>query len=786
MPTRTRRAEPGPFSDAQRITKRAAFPLSTHSLRAYQPFPFTSDLGFMMENQQADTIAAAEAFRQAVAMHERGQLDHAEQIYRAILDVNSNDTGSLYNLAILCFQRARYSDALLLLREVVSKLPDLAMAHNSLAIVLRHLTRLEEAEASCREALRIAPEYAEVYNTLGDTLAALGRFAEAEACCREALRLQPEYAEAHTNLGMVLTALGRPDEAEICCREALRLNPGNGRAQLNLSATLAALGRPEEAEICCREALRLNPGAAEAHLSLGTVLIALNRLEEAESCYRQAVHLSGANFAAHMSLGNALLLQRKRTEAAAHFGQAVSLKPDDQEALSAWFHERQHLCDWSDYGGIEVRVRSAVGGEPSPGTAFGFLALSSTPEEQLRLARRVATKLAPREIALLPRRQPRMGDRIRLGYLSRDFYYHATAFLLTGLIEQHDRRGFEVVGYSYGPDDGSTIRARVAAAFDRFVDIGRTPHRQAAELINRDAVDILIDLAGFASWCRTPILAYRPAPIQVNYLGYPGTMGADFIDYIIVDPFVVPTDQQPFFSERLVHLPDTYQCNDDKREIADRTPSRAECGLPEAGFVFCCFNNTYKITPAMFDIWMRLLRAVPGSVLWLLDANSGAKANLAREAAARGVGPEHIIFAPRLPLPEHLARHRLADLFLDTLPYNAHTTASDALWAGLPVLTCSGETFAGRVAGSLLRTIGLRELITTSLDEYEALALRLARDAPLLAQLRDNLAENRLTSPLFDTECFTRNLEAAYRQMWEMWRTGRSPTAFSVSPAARG
>jgi predicted O-linked N-acetylglucosamine transferase (SPINDLY family) len=282
--------------------------------------------------------------------------------------------------------------------------------------------------------------------------------------------------------------------------------------------------------------------------------------------------------------------------------------------------------------------------------------------------------------------------------------------------------------------------------------------------------------------CRTIILAYRPAPIQVNYLGYPGTIGAEFIDYIIVDPFVVPPDQQPFFSERLVHVPDCYQCNDDKREIAGCTPSRAQCGLPEQGFVFCCFNNSYKITPAFFDIWMRLLQALPQSVLWLLDANPWAKANLAGEAMARGIAPERLVFAPRLPLPEHLARHRLADLFLDTLPYNAHTTASDALWAGLPLLTCAGDTFTGRVGGSLLRALGLGELITTSLEEYEALALQLARDARLLVRLRARLAENQRTFPLFDTKRSARNLEAAYLQMHQIRREGRSPTAFSISP----
>ena len=299
------------------------------------------------------------------------------------------------------------------------------------------------------------------------------------------------------------------------------------------------------------------------------------------------------------------------------------------------------------------------------------------------------------------------------------------------------------------------------------------------ERIAADGVDILVDLKGYTQDARTQILAFRPAPIQVNYLGYPGTMGAPFMDYILVDDFVVPPDQQPFFTEKLVHLPGCYQVNDSQREISPQTPSRAECGLPEKGFVFCCFNNSYKITPEMFDVWMGLLKAVPGSVLWLLEGNRFVPANLCREAEARGVAAERLVFAPRKPLPEHLARHRLADLFLDTFPVNAHTTASDALWAGCPVLTLAGETFVSRVAGSLLRTVGLPELVTTSLEDYQAMALRLARDPELLAHVRARLEANRKNCPLFDGGQFARNLEKAYATMWDTYAARRETADFS-------
>jgi protein O-GlcNAc transferase len=395
------------------------------------------------------------------------------------------------------------------------------------------------------------------------------------------------------------------------------------------------------------------------------------------------------------------------SEAAYSFGVAVGLNPDNVDALFSWFHIRQIICDWSGYHEDEARVRTGVGAQALPAAAFRLLGFASTLGEQFAYARRVAARLAIPDSAVLSSTPPRAKERIRLGYLSANFHAHPVASLIAGLIEHHDRGRFEVIAYGFDTDDGSAMRCRLVAAFDRFVDISQRPDRDAARLIHADAVDILVDLHGYTPDCRAKILAYRPAPIQVNYLGYPGTMGADFIDYIIADRVVLPPEDQAFFSEQVVYLPDCYQPNDDRREIAERTPTRGECGLPERDFVFCCFNNNYKITPDFFDIWMRLLRSVPDSVLWLYEANLLVKANLAREAEARGVAPGRLVFAPKLGPAEHLARQRLADLFLDTLPYNAHTTASDALWVGLPVLTCTGNTFAGRVATSLLRAIGL-------------------------------------------------------------------------------
>ena len=518
---------------------------------------------------------------------------------------------------------------------------------------------------------------------------------------------------------------------------------------------LQAQGKLLEAVACYGRALELKPDFAEACFNRGKALQDLEKLDEAVACYRRA----------------------------------LELQPDFVAALFPLVHNLQHICHWQGLNALSQRLIDIVNGAVDGNRAFtaepfSFFALPivTTAAQQLRCAQLAVSSL-PKVSG--PMRRLVRKAKITIGYLSADFRAHATAWLVAELFEKHDRDRFAVFGYSYGPNDHGSMRARLESAFDRFVDLKDTTFAQAAERIAADEVDILVDLKGYTKDARTDILALRPAPIQVNYLGYPATMGAPFIDYILVDDFIVPASQQPFFTERLVHLPGCYQVNDSQREIAAHSPSRAECGLPEQGFVFCSFNNTYKITAEMFDVWMRLLQAVPGSVMWLLAGNRFAPANLCREAQARGIAAERLVFADRLPLPEHLARHRLADLFLDAFPVNAHTTASDALWAGCPLLTLAGETFVSRVAGSLLRALGLPELITTSLEEYQAMALRLARNADVLAGLRARLQLNRQTSPLFDARQFARNVEKAYVAMSEICVAGEKPRAFAVKPTVQ-
>jgi predicted O-linked N-acetylglucosamine transferase (SPINDLY family) len=412
--------------------------------------------------------------------------------------------------------------------------------------------------------------------------------------------------------------------------------------------------------------------------------------------------------------------------------------------------------------------------------AFRFLGYSSDPALQLACARQFIAREVPVRKPLLWSGEVWKNEKIRIAYVSCGFHQHPTAYLTAELLEIHDRSHFEIIGVSVGPDDQSEIRARLIRAFDRFYDVRSKTDQEVTSLLRELRVDIAVDRSGYTTNARPGIFAGRAAPVQVNYIGFPGTLAAKFYDYILADATVLPFDRQPFYTERIVHLPNSYLVNDTRRPVAARTPTRQECGLPAQGFVFCCFNNSYKITPPVFDIWMRLLSKMEGSVLWLFCDREGAEANLRREAAARNIDPGRLIFARRVPLADHLARHRLADLFLDTLPYNAHTTAADALWMGLPVVTCLGQSFAGRVAASLLRAVGMSDLVTSNPGEYEDLILRIAREPAMLQDLRDRLQRNKVTSPLFDTDLYRRNLESAYLRMLQAWQRGEPPASFTV------
>jgi protein O-GlcNAc transferase len=695
------------------------------------------------------------------------------------LVINPDHAVTLYNRGVILNELDRREEAIASYDRALTIKPDLAEALYHRGNALRDLARLEEAIASYDKALTLNPYYIETHNSRGNVLLALRRPEEAIASFERALTIRPDHAEALFNRGNALHELKRLEEAVVSYDKALAVRQDYAEALYNRGNTLFELERHEEALASYDKALPTRPDHIPTLNNRGNALQKIGRHEEALASYDQALAIKQDDANALYNRGNALLELERHREALASYGKAARIEPDHPYALGALANCALAMCDWTLAAELRDRLEAHIIAGKSIINPFTVLGYFDSPALQLQCAKTFIRSKIPQLPPPFWTGQVWRHDKIRIAYLSADFRQHATAFLTVDLFGLHDRSRFEVLGISYGRDDKSETRTRLVEAFDQFHDVASKTDRAVARLLHDLEVDIVIDLKGITYGARPAILAYRGAPIQVNYLGYPGTMGTNFVDYIVADRIVLPFDQQSHFPERIVHLPDCYQVNS-KRKMAVATPTRRDAGLPENGFVFCCFNNNYKITAPMFDVWIRLLAAVDGSVLWLLRDNASAEANLREEARLRGVDPSRLVFAARVTVEEHLARHRLADLFLDTLPFNAHTTASDALWTGLPVLTSSGCAFAGRVAASLLGAVGLPELVTLSLNDYEALGLRLASEPSLLTGFRHTLRQEGSAHALFDTRRFCRHLEAAFMTMWELWQCGESPRSFAV------
>ena len=548
----------------------------------------------------------------------------------------------------------------------------------------------------------------------------------------------------------------------------------------NKGVTLHELKRYDEAIVHYDKALGLKPEYAEAWSNKGVTLHELKRYDEAIAHYDKALSLKPGFAEAWSNKGVTLNEFKRFDEAIAHYDKALSLKPDIDWASGDLLHIKMKICDWSALAESLEDIAKKVVANEKVAQPFTLLALNDDVLLHKKSSEIYVQSRYPFNPVLGPIPRRPQSQKIRVGYFSADFHNHATGYLMAEFFELHDKSQFELVGFSFGPITNDGMRQRLEKSFDQFIEVGNRPDIEIARLSRDLNMDIAVDLKGFTQDSRTGVFAHRAAPIQVNYLGYPGTMVADYIDYIIADKTLISPELQSCYSEKVIYLPDSYQVNDRKRLISERQFTKQELGLPEGSFVFCCFNNNYKILPATFEGWIRILRAVEGSVLWLLQDNSWAVENLKKEAEKQGVAPDRLVFAERLPLPEHLARHRQADLFLDTFPCNAHTTTSDALWAGLPVLTLMGRSFASRVAASLLNAIGLPQLITFTQKEYEALAIELATNPKKLVDIKLKLARNRLNAPLFDTPLFTKNLEAAYIKMMEQYQADLQPDHMAI------
>ncbi|HXW72818.1 MAG TPA: tetratricopeptide repeat protein [Methylocella sp.] len=739
--------------------------------------------GHAISTPPTPILSTAELLTNAIEHLGSTRFGEAEAAYAEVLRREPDNFLARHHLGLIAHQKGDHVSAVEQIEEALAIKPDYVEALSNLGAVQRALGNLEAALDATGRAFAIAPGFAQAYSNHGNALEDQGLLEAALIYYRKAISLNPNFVEANLNCANVLRKLNLSDEAADICKTTVSRRPDSADAYLTYGNILRELGEIDKAAEAFQRAFRLRPGFTEAYINLGNLLLAKADFQEALDIFQRALTLNPSLAEAHAAKGAALEGLGRLKEAIHSYQSAVQLNPDLLTVRTWLHHKRRMICDWDGITDEEIKLRERMAASAEAVHPFPTLSMSLTSLEHLNIAHNFAkTFTYP---AFIHQRQSRARrQRLKVGYVSADFCRHATALLMVELFERHDKSRFETFAYSHGPDDRSELSIRLRNAFDHFIDLRGLTDAKAAQLIKEREIDILIELKGYTKDARTGIAARRPAPIQVSFIGFPGTLGADFIDYIIADPIVLPLDQQSSYREKIVHLPNCYQPNDTKRIISSLAPTRSGNGLPEDGFVFCSFNNSYKITPEIFDVWMRLLSAIPGSVLWLLDANELVKDNLRREAIKRGIEASRLVFAPRLASPEHLARHRLADLFLDTLPYNAHTTASDALWTGLPVLTCRGSTFAGRVAASLLEAAGVKELITDSIAAYEAVALRLARDPAYLQSLRHKLLSNIHSSPLFDIANYTRHFESALDRMWEIFANGGEPASFAVAPVA--
>ena len=701
-------------------------------------------------------------------------LDEALTSYDRAIEFKRDYAEAYYNRGNVLKELKRLAEALTSYDLAIEFKRDYAEAYSNRGNVLKDFKHLEEALKSYDCAIEFKRDFCEAYSNRGITLQELKRLDEALTSYDRAIEFKRDYAEAHYNRGTVLQELKRLDEALTSYDRAIECKPDYTEAYYNRGNALQELKRLDKALTSYDRAIECKPDFAEAYLNRGTVLQELNRLDEALTSYGSAIEFKRDYAEAYYNRATVLHELKRLDEALTSYDRAINLKPDYEYLYGFKLHTKMFMCDWqnfeADIQSLSLQITQGQKSSPS----FPLLALIDSLPVQRKTSEIWIKDKHPINTSLgsIPKSLRR--NKIRIGYYSADFNEHPVSYLIAELFEIHDKNSFELIAFYSGLPNSSDIHKRVASAFDRFIDVRLQSDKDVA-LMSRDlGIDIAIDLTGLTQHSRVGIFSYRAAPIQLSYIGYLGTMGADYYDYLIADKKIIPLESQQYYKEKIVYLP-SYQVNDSKREIADNTFTRVELNLSENRFVFCCFNSNYKITPPTFDGWMRILNAVPDSVMFLYAENKWAENNLKLEAEKRRVSQTRLVFGARISRSDYLARYRAADLFLDTLPYNAGTTASDALWAGLPVLTCMGESFASRVAASLLNAIELPELITTTQEEYEATAIELATNPIKLKAIRDKLERNSLTTALFDTPRFTKHIEAAYKEMYECYQADLPP-----------
>jgi predicted O-linked N-acetylglucosamine transferase (SPINDLY family) len=717
----------------------------------------------------------AEAYyNRGSALNELKRYEEALASYDKAIAIKPDYATAYSNRGNAFNELKRYEEALVSYDRAIEIKPDYAEAYSNRGALLQDLKRYEEALASYDRAIAIKPDYADAYSNRGNALNELKRYEEALASYDRSIEIKPYYADAYSNRGNALNELKRYEEALASYDRSIEIKPDFAEAYSNRGNALKKLKRVEEALASYDRAIAIKPDYAEAYYNRGIALKELKRYEEALTNYDRAIAIKPDYAEAFANRGVLMQDLKRLEEALASYDKAIAIKPDYEYLLGTQLHTKMKMCDWQDFDANVENLLLRIGEGKKSSQSFPILALTDSLSVQRKASEIWMNDKHPpnHSLGFIPKL--RRKEKIKIGYYSEDFREHPVSYLAVELFELHDKNKFELIAFYYGPPDSSNMHKRVSSAFNKFIDIRLKSDKEVAELSRLMEIDIAIDLSGLTGNERTGIFAYRAAPVQLSYLGYLGTMGAEYYDYLIADKTTIPTEHRQYFVEKIVYLP-SYQVNDSMRLISDKVFEKTELNLPLNAFVFCCFNNNYKITPPTFDGWMRILKAVPDSAFFLYAENHWAEANLKLEAEKRGVSQTRLAFVSLIERSEYLARYRLANLFLDTLPYNAGTTASDALWAGLPVLTCMGESFASRVAASVLNAIELPELVTTTQEQYEAKAIELATNPAKLRAIKDKLERNRLTTALFDTPRFTKHIEAAYTQMYERYQTDLPP-----------
>ncbi len=728
-------------------------------------FPVKLALGEIKENICLNTnnqskTSKEQIIKQAFQFHSQGNIPEAAKLYQHFINQGFKDHRVFSNYGVILSELGKLKEAELSIRKAIELKPDFAESHYNLGDILRDLGKPQEAEVSNRKAIELNPHFTEAHLNLGIILKDLGKFEEAELSTRKAIELDLAFPEAHSNLGNILRNLGKLKEAELSLRKAIELDPDLAIAHSSLGAILKDLGKLEEAELSTRKAIELDPDLAEAHSNLGNVLRELGNLQEAELFQCKAIELDPDLAAAYSNLGVIYRELGKSNEAINSFKKAIQLNNELSLAKSELILNKGSICDWSDQE-IQATWLENIGIEGSAVSPFGLLHYEDNPIKSLtRSENYYRDKYSQQAYPITCSNN----IKIHIGYFSADFKTHPVMSMIAPIFELHDKSKFQIYLYSFvEKEDEFTERAKNSGCI--FKNIKKLNHFETVELARKDKIDIAIDLMGYTQYNRFSIFSYRVAPIQINYLGYPGSLGSDKIDYIIADKIVIPNSHEQFYSEKIIRMPNCYLCTDDKIEISKETISRKDFNLPEEGFVFTCFNGAKKITPNEFNIWMRLLKKIKGSVLWLQASNESAMDNLRMEAEKRNVDQNRLVFAYKIELSKHLARHSLGDLGLDTFNFNGCTTSSFGLWAGMPILTKMGKSFPARMNASLLINLGLPELITYSEKEYEEVAIRIANNPNELFDLKCKIKDLRDSSLLFNSKEFTKDLENVYKEL---------------------